>query len=194
MPDPLDVLRLPVLPVSPREEFAHRLRQRLDALAGGRTPQLQEASMEQQAHPDVIPMLTYEDGSAALAWLARVFGFHERFRLGEGERIGHAEMVAGTGVIMLAGMGVGGDYQSPRRLRETHEPARRMAATPYVINGVHVVVADVDAHFQHARAEGATILSEPQDEPYGRLYRAEDLEGHRWMFLQQPKAQPPEQG
>jgi len=142
--------------------------------------------MPERAYPDVIPMLMYEDASAALDWLGRVFGFRERMRLGEGERIGHAEMEAGTGLIMLAGWGVGGDYESPRRLREVHEPARRMAATPYVIDGVHVVVKDVDAHFQHAKSEGATILSEPEDEPYGRLYRAEDLEGHRWMFVQRP--------
>jgi hypothetical protein len=27
----------------------------------------------------------------------------------------------------------------------------------------------------------------PEDAPYGRLYRAEDLEGHRWMFMQRPE-------
>ncbi|HEX7745453.1 MAG TPA: VOC family protein [Micromonosporaceae bacterium] len=43
---------------------------------------------------------------------------------------------------------------------------------------------DVDRHFARARDRGATILSDPQDNPYGRAYRAEDVEGHRWMFLQ----------
>jgi PhnB protein len=52
---------------------------------------------------------------------------------------------------------------------------------------VQVKVADRDAHLARARAEGATILGEPADEPYGRLYRAEDLEGHRWMFIEPPK-------
>jgi hypothetical protein len=30
-------------------------------------------------------------------------------------------------------------------------------------------------------------LSAPEDAPYGRLYRAEDLEGHRWMFMRRPE-------
>ena len=28
------------------------------------------------------------------------------------------------------------------------------------------------------------LLSDLEDTPQGRLYRAEDLEGHRWMFMQ----------
>jgi uncharacterized glyoxalase superfamily protein PhnB len=48
-----------------------------------------------------------------------------------------------------------------------------------------VFVDDVDAHFRRARDEGATILSEPEDQPYAeRTYRVADLEGHRWMFAQ----------
>ena len=27
------------------------------------------------------------------------------------------------------------------------------------------------------------MLSDLEDNPVGRLYRAEDIEGHRWMFL-----------
>ena len=30
--------------------------------------------------PSVIPMLSYEDGNAAMDWLARAFGFRERVR------------------------------------------------------------------------------------------------------------------
>jgi PhnB protein len=53
---------------------------------------------------------------------------------------------------------------------------------PWVIDGVYVRVNDLDAHYEHAKAAGARILSEPEDTPHGRMYRAEDLEGHRWMF------------
>jgi uncharacterized glyoxalase superfamily protein PhnB len=49
---------------------------------------------------------------------------------------------------------------------------------------VLVYVADVDTHCDRARAAGATILSEPRDEPFGRLYTVADVEGHRWMFMQ----------
>jgi PhnB protein len=49
---------------------------------------------------------------------------------------------------------------------------------------VHVLVEDVDLHFEQARAAGATILRDLEDLPFGRLYSAADLEGHRWMFMQ----------
>lgn len=55
---------------------------------------------------------------------------------------------------------------------------------PWVIDGVMVQVDDADAHYSRARDAGATILSEPEDQPYGRVYRVEDLEGHRWMFME----------
>jgi len=34
------------------------------------------------------------------------------------------------------------------------------------------------------KASDATILSEIEDGPPGREYRAEDFEGHRWFFLE----------
>ena len=56
---------------------------------------------------------------------------------------------------------------------------------PWIIDGVWVQVRDLDAHFEQARAAGARILSEPENQGYGaRSYRAEDFEGHRWMFVQ----------
>src|SRR6266508_237998 len=40
-------------------------------------------------------------------------------------------------------------------------------------------------HAEMQLADGATILSPPEDQPYGdRSYNAEDPEGHRWSFLQ----------
>ena len=49
-----------------------------------------------------------------------------------------------------------------------------------------VYVDDVDAHFAQAREAGATIATEPEDQPHGaRTYRATDPEGHRWIFSQQ---------
>jgi uncharacterized glyoxalase superfamily protein PhnB len=47
-----------------------------------------------------------------------------------------------------------------------------------------VYVDDIDAHFARAQAAGATMLSPIEDGFPGRRYRAEDLEGHRWMFMQ----------
>jgi uncharacterized glyoxalase superfamily protein PhnB len=47
-----------------------------------------------------------------------------------------------------------------------------------------IMVDDVDAHFRHARDEGATIRYEPVDQPYGyREYSALDNEGGLWSFM-----------
>lgn len=134
-------------------------------------------------YPAVIPMLAYEDGVAAMDWLARAFGFRERARmLGENGRLSHGEMEAGAGMIMLATPSP--HYHGPKRHREESEPARMWSEVPYVIDGVLVYVDDVDAHFERARGAGATILSEVESGGPGKRYRAEDLEGHRWMFME----------
>lgn len=136
--------------------------------------------------PGVIPMIAYENGIAALEWLARAFGFHERegsrMTWPDGTTLSHAEMDAGDGLIMLATPTP--DYQGPKRHREHCEPARRWSAVPYIIDGLLVYVDDVDAHYERAERAGATILSGVEEGPDGRRYRAEDLEGHRWMFVQ----------
>jgi uncharacterized glyoxalase superfamily protein PhnB len=132
----------------------------------------------------VIPMLAYEDGAAAIDWLTNAFGFDEQTRFTDDDgTVTHAELETGSGTIMLATPSP--DYLSPKRLRELSPEARKMAEVPYVIDGVVVEVDDVDAHFARAKEAGATILSEPADQSVGiRHYRAEDPEGHRWMFSQ----------
>ncbi len=62
----------------------------------------------------------------------------------------------------------------------------RADVRPYVVDGVFVEVDDIDAHYERARAAGATTLSEVEGNPGigQRQYRAEDIEGHRWMFAQ----------
>lgn len=127
-------------------------------------------------------MLTYEDGCAALDFLVAAFGFEERERwLDENGRLSHGEVVAGGQSIFLA-QGPPG-YQSPRTLAANYPPAAKWQQSPYVINGIMVVVANVDALFAQVTEAGAKILSEPCDSPPGRLFRCEDLEGQRWMFL-----------
>jgi len=128
-------------------------------------------------------MLAYADGVAAMDWLARAFGFIERTRMiCANGRLAHGEMEAGNGIIMLATPTP--DYQGPKAHRAECERAARWSAVPWVIDGVLVVVDDVDAHFARAQREGAAILSEPEGGSPARRYRAEDLEGHRWMFMQ----------
>jgi uncharacterized glyoxalase superfamily protein PhnB len=134
-------------------------------------------------YPDVIPMIAYEDGPKAMDWLASAFGFTERARMmGKDGRLSHGEMQAGDGVIMLASPTP--DYQGPKRHRADCETAQKWSAVPYIVDGVLVYVDDVTAHHERAKRHGATILTEPEADQYGRRYRAEDLEGHRWMFMQ----------
>jgi uncharacterized glyoxalase superfamily protein PhnB len=135
----------------------------------------------------IVPMIAYEDAAAAVDWLTEAFGFTER----EGPRhpagdgtVTHAELERDGAIIMLATPNA--DYQSPRRHRETCEAARRWQDNPWVVDGLFVAVDDVDAHHAQATAAGAMVIRPLEDsEGAGmRLYTAEDLEGHRWMFGQ----------
>jgi uncharacterized glyoxalase superfamily protein PhnB len=131
-----------------------------------------------------IPMISYEDVAAAIDWLGDAFGFREegeRFTDDDG-RVTHARLDLDGAVVMVGWPGP--DYRSPAHHAEECEQARRWLATPWVVDGVHVSVDDVDRHYHRAKDAGATILREIEDLPFGRLYSAADLEGHRWMFMQ----------
>jgi uncharacterized glyoxalase superfamily protein PhnB len=131
-----------------------------------------------------IPMLSYEDVSGAVDWLTKAFGFREvgQRYTDDGGRVSHAEIELDGALVYLGWPGQ--EYMSPAHHAQVCEHARRWSEVPYVVNGVHVTVDDVDAHCERARAAGATILREPSTEPYGRLYNVADPEGHRWMFMQ----------
>ena len=125
--------------------------------------------------PSIVSQLAYEDVGAALEWLAKAFGFHEledqRF-VGEDGEVGHAEMEVGPGVHFMLGTSGGHGSSSPKKLG---------GGTQHLC----VYVDDIEGHLDRARAAGATVLEELEDQPWGdRRYEAEDLEGHRWMFCQ----------
>jgi len=131
-------------------------------------------------------MLAYENGTTAMEWLCRVFGFTEKVKLVDDHgRLAHGEISIGNSVVMLATPSL--DYQSPKHHREICEVTKKIYKVPWIINGVLVYVDDVMSHYENARKQGALILSEPEDGFPGLRYRAEDLEGQRWMFMQQPK-------
>ena len=131
----------------------------------------------------VTPMLSYADPGAAADWLCRAFGFRETFRLTEDSgRVSHVDLELDGGHVMLGCPSPA--YEGPGVHAEHCERARRWRDNPYVVDGVHVVVRDVDAHASRSREAGATILSEVEEGHGQRLYRVEDLDGHRWMFAQ----------
>jgi len=125
--------------------------------------------------PTFTTAVFYRDPKAALEWLTRAFGFEITMAIEDPEgdpRKCHYEMaIEGRGRIMI-----GGEWASWTR-------------SPASINGVNTqstdvdLVSDLDAHCERARAAGATIVAEPEDQFYGdRTYRAVDLEGHAWTF------------
>jgi uncharacterized glyoxalase superfamily protein PhnB len=126
---------------------------------------------EEPMRQTITPYVLYADCAAALDWLARAFGFEEVLRyVGEEGYVNHAEMKVGDGHIY---MGDPGDhYRNPKELGQDTV-------------GLYVLVDDVDAHFERAKAAGAEILREPRNEEYGeRRYDVVDPEGQRWYFAQ----------
>jgi uncharacterized glyoxalase superfamily protein PhnB len=116
--------------------------------------------------PSVVPSLRYRDAARAIEFLVEAFGF-ERHAVHEGENgtIAHAELVYGDGMVML-----GTD--------------REDSYGSHVGQGwTYVVVGDADAHYARARAAGAEIVRELEDQDYGsRDYSARDFEGNLWSF------------
>jgi len=119
----------------------------------------------------VIGLLVYEDIPAAHDWLVKVFGLTPGgvYRDAQGSAV-HGEVRAGEFVIWM--------HRVTAEFRL--DSAQRMDVAS---GGLVVLVDDVDAHYAHAKAQGARVDREPRDQPYGhRDYGVTDLEGHRWWF------------
>ncbi len=87
--------------------------------------------MADQRSTAVVPMLAYEDPATAITWLERAFGFREQADeryTDENGTIGHAQLEAGEGLIMLASPTP--DYQSPKHHREAVRAGGALVARP----------------------------------------------------------------
>jgi uncharacterized glyoxalase superfamily protein PhnB len=133
----------------------------------------------------IYPMVAYEDTAAAIDWLTAAFGFTERgerYVMADGT-IGHAEIDVGGGqIVMLATPSR--DYRGPKHHADSCDAAARWLDNPWVVDGLLILVDDLETHHAQAMAAGANVIRPPEDGPDGRLYTAEDAEGHRWMFQQ----------
>ena len=119
----------------------------------------------------VIPYLLYEDGVAAIEFLTKAFGFREERRTTGSAGGLHAELevAPGDGLVYLG--------QPPTGFRNPADVGRT--------SQVYVLVDDVDGHPARASAEGARIIEEPNDLPFGhRRYGCADPQGHEWSFAQ----------
>jgi uncharacterized glyoxalase superfamily protein PhnB len=126
-----------------------------------------------QGAPTVVPALFYDDPNAALAWLAKAFGFEPRLHYtDEAGRVAYAEVELHGGVIAV-------------RQARGHSPHDLSPRAVGGANTGHLAlrVPDVDAHCAHAERAGARVVEPLEDKFYGlRSYTVEDCEGHRWTF------------
>src|SRR6266566_5175652 len=91
------------------------------------------AKNPQEGSPNIFPALRYQNGPAALEWLAQAFGFEKQMVVpGPEGTIAHAQMTLGPGVIML---GSGKHGPGPDNPWDS------------VKQGVYVYVEDVDTDY-----------------------------------------------
>jgi uncharacterized glyoxalase superfamily protein PhnB len=115
----------------------------------------------------------YARPAAAARWLAEVFGFESSVDLPEGSdplpegHYGHPWIEFRIGNAVLNVFKLDGERSGDVR---THVP--------------WVYVDDLEAHFAHAKGNGATIVDEIHSYPGSSVYVADDLEGNRWTFSQ----------
>jgi uncharacterized glyoxalase superfamily protein PhnB len=126
-------------------------------------------------HARIIPGMRYRNAPAAIEWLCKAFGFEKNLVVpDQNGGIAHAQLTFGDGMIMLGSVG-GGMFG--RLMKHPDEIGGCETQSAYVI------VADCDAQYSRAKAAGAVMLRDVQDEDYGgRGYTCRDLEGHIWSF------------
>ena len=131
MPDPLDALRLPVVPVEPRPEFAAALLRRMEGLD------------ESAAHPAATVRYFVTDLVAAVAFYRDLLGFEEEL----GPSPAFAMLYRGDLRLLLSvpGGGQGGGDVLP----DGSVPA------PGGWNRIALRVSDLDATVADLRAKGA---------------------------------------
>jgi uncharacterized glyoxalase superfamily protein PhnB len=132
-------------------------------------------NVQQPARGTVVPTLRYRDVPAAIDWLCTAFGFEKQMAVaGEDGSVRYAQLAFGDGLIMLGAI--------------EDKGAGRLMAQPDETGGLetqlcYLFVEDARAHCARAKAAGATIVLDIDDEASGgRGYSCRDPEGHVWTF------------
>jgi PhnB protein len=122
-------------------------------------------------YPTVCPYLLIEGAAKAINFYKQVFGATERLRMDDPEgKVGHAELVIGNSVVMLADQYLEMDIKGPKVL----------GGTPVVLS---IYVADVDASISRATLLGAKVTRPVENKFYGdRVGQIEDPFGHAWSI------------
>lgn len=128
--------------------------------------------------PQLIPNLRYADAPAAIDFLCQAFGFteHAVFRdAADASIVSHAQLRHGDQLVMLS--------SAVASAWATRAPLRTVREAGGNTQTIYVVIDDVDAHADRARAAGADVFMPPVDQDYGgRGYGARDPEGNAWSF------------
>ena len=122
----------------------------------------------------IVPCLRYRDAPAAIDWLCKNFGFTQQLVVpGDNHVIRHAQLTLGNAMVML------GSVQDTPYGRLMKQPDEAGGCT----QSIYVVVPDPDAVYGKAKAAGARIVIDIQDEDYGgRGFSCHDPEGQLWNF------------
>jgi uncharacterized glyoxalase superfamily protein PhnB len=137
------------------------------------------------SRPTFVPAVFYKDPVAALKWLQKAFGFEVATLITDAEgRLAHSEVTFDGGAL-----NVGGEWEGEALV------GRARMRSPQTVEGINTqflrvnIESGIDEHCERARAAGAIITAEPEDQFYGaRVYRAMDPEGHIWNFNQEVRA------
>lgn len=115
-----------------------------------------------EGYNQVMPYLIVENAAAFIEFTQKVFGAQERFKAMRDEKlIQHAEISIGSSVIMIADA------------TEQYKPQPA---------GLFVYVDDCDTVYKNALENGASSVSEPADQSYGRSAGVKDGFGNTWWM------------
>ena len=115
-----------------------------------------------EGYQQVMPYLIIENAAAFMEFTQKVLGAEEKQKHMRDEKlIMHGEISIGSSVIMFADA--------------TETYAKRPA-------GMFVYVADCDAVYNNALANGATSVNEPANQDYGRSAGIRDPFGNTWWL------------
>ena len=120
---------------------------------------------------NIIPAMHYRDAFAAIDWLCDVLGFTRHLVVPDGkDGVAHAELTLGNGMIML------GSHRD-----EAGDSVVAPIAAEYWTQSTHIVVGDIEASYERAKAAQADIVTELEEQHYGgRLLSVRDPEGQLW--------------
>jgi len=133
------------------------------------------SALAKDTRATVIPCLRYRNAPAAIEWLCDAFGFRKHFVVPNADgTIAHAQLSFGNGMIMLGSVV---ESEFGRLMKQPDEIGGAETQSAYV------VVSDADAVHDRAKAAGAAMIMDIQDNDYGgRGFSCRDLEGHIWNF------------